>query len=351
MGISQGLGSSALLPAGLGFRNAIINGDFRINQRGFSSTTTSGTYGFDRWLMLGSGGTTTYSAQSFSLGNAIPGYEPKNFARIVTTGQTASNSLSILIQKIEDVRTFAGQQVAISFWARSGSGTPKVAVELYQDFGSGGSPSSGVATFAGASTLSTSWTLFTFNVTLPSISGKTLGSNSDSQVGVNLWVSAGSDFNSRTGSLGIQNGTFDFWGIQVEANQQATPFEQRPIGIELQLCQRYYEKSYDYTTAPGTNTASGVVYASSSTDAYNSFVLPSPLWFIPKRVSPTVTVYSQAGTVNKWNYSRSGVTDAEATVSLSGSYSSPRSQLLYIATGASFVSATGYGHFVASAEL
>jgi len=240
MAISSALGSSALLPAGLGFRNLLINGDFRINQRGFTSTTTSGTYGFDRWLMLGTGGTTTYSAQSFSLGNAISGYEPTNHARVVTTGQTTSGSLSILIQKIENVRTFAGQQVSVSFWARSGSGTPKVAVELYQDFGSGGSPSSGLGTLAGTPTLSTSWTRFTLNVTLPSISGKTLGSNPDSNLGVNIWVSAGSDFNARTGSLGIQSNTFDIWGVQVEQNLQPTPFEQRPIGVELALCQRYY---------------------------------------------------------------------------------------------------------------
>ena len=48
-----------------GFRNAIINGDFRINQRGFSSTTTSGTFGFDRWRNFNSGGTVTTSSQSF----------------------------------------------------------------------------------------------------------------------------------------------------------------------------------------------------------------------------------------------------------------------------------------------
>ena len=70
-----------------------------------------------------------------------------------------------------------------------------------------------------------------------------------------------------------------------------------------------------------------------------------PFW------SLTVTVYSLAGTVNKWNCSRSGVSDTEITVSNSGGYASPRSQLLYISTSAAFVAATGYGHFVASAEL
>lgn len=51
MPISSALGSSVLLPAGLGFRNVLINGDFRINQRSYSSGTNlaSGSYGFDRW--------------------------------------------------------------------------------------------------------------------------------------------------------------------------------------------------------------------------------------------------------------------------------------------------------------
>lgn len=239
MGISSSLGSSALLPAGLGFRNAIINGDFRINQRGFSSSTTN-VYGFDRWFSVVNDGTVTYSSQTFTLGNPITGYEPSNFARMATSGQTVVGAYSILQQKIESVRTFAGQPVTISFWAKATSGTPKVSVELEQVFGTGGSPSSAVFTNFGTVTLSTSWTRYSVNATVASISGKTLGTNNDNYIGLNLWTSAGSTYGSRTNSIGIQNNTIDFWGVQVEQNYQATPFEQRPIGVELDLCQRYY---------------------------------------------------------------------------------------------------------------
>ena len=117
MGISSSLGSSALLPAGLGFRNVIINGDFGINQRGFTSNSGN-IYGFDRWLTLVNTGTVTHSSQSFSLGNAIPGQEPKNYARLVTSGQSASNAYAFFVQKIESVRTLAGKTATISFWAR-----------------------------------------------------------------------------------------------------------------------------------------------------------------------------------------------------------------------------------------
>ena len=238
MGISSALGSSALLPAGWGFRNAIINGDFRVNQRAFSSTTTTGTYGFDRWVMLGVGGTTTYSAQTFTVGTTVENQQPQNYARLVTTGQSATNSLSILAQRIEGVRTFAGQQVTVSFWAKASSGTPKIAVEFAQVFGTSGS--SDVNTYVSQVTLSTSWVRYTVTGSVPSISGKTIGTANDC-LALNLWVSAGSDYNSRTGSIGIQSNTFDFWGVQVEANNVPTSFEQRPIGVELQLCQRYYQ--------------------------------------------------------------------------------------------------------------
>lgn len=50
MGISSGLGN-ALVPTSYGFRNEIINGNFMINQRGYTSGSNlaSGSYGFDRW--------------------------------------------------------------------------------------------------------------------------------------------------------------------------------------------------------------------------------------------------------------------------------------------------------------
>jgi hypothetical protein len=223
-----------------GFRNAIINGDFSINQRGFTSTTTNNTYGFDRWFIQINGGGTTYSSQTFSPGNAISGYEPSKYARIVTTGQTASNVTSILRQPIEDVRTFAGQTITVSFWARSNSGTPNISFEFSQDFGTGGS--STVSTLAGKFAISTTWTRYSRTITLPSITGKTI-SDSDSKLLASIWVSAGTDFNLRTNSLGIQSNTFEIWGVQIEKGSIATPFEQRPIGTELALCQRYYYRS------------------------------------------------------------------------------------------------------------
>ncbi len=283
MGITSVLGTSALLPAGLGFRNVLINGDFRINQRAFSSTTTNGAYGFDRWRIDASGGTTTYSAQTFTLGNAISGQEPTNYARVVTTGQSNTNgTYSLFRQPIEDVRTFAGQTVTVSFWAKASSGTPKVSIELEQNFGSGGS--AGVTQYAGQVTLSTSWQKFTLTTIVPSISGKTIGTNS--HLLFTFILSGGPDWNTRSSSIGIQSNTFDFWGVQLEQNYQATPFEQRPFAVEDFLCKRYYQR----LTFPGSNWfAIGMVYPTNN--AYATIPLSVTLRSAPTSITVSGTTY------------------------------------------------------------
>lgn len=280
-----------------GFRNAIINGDFRINQRGFTSTTTNNAYGHDRWMIETNTGTCTYSTQAFALGNAIPGYEPINHARLVTSGQSASSAYSILEQRIEDVRTFAGQTTTISFWAKAGSGTPKISVDLGQNFGTGGSPSTTVNSYAGQVTLSTSWSCYSITFTVPSISGKTIGTNANtSSLNIFLWVSAGTDYNSRTNSLGIQSNTFDFWGVQVEKGSIATPLEQRPIGTELALCQRYYTRGRAYQSGYGS-------VATVDSGAYAVISFP-----VTMRVTPTaITEIAKTLTGSPAGYS-SGVT-------------------------------------------
>lgn len=223
-------------------KNAIINGDFRINQRAFSSTTTSGTYTFDRWRYGTVGGTCTASAQTFTAGSApVAGYEGINFIQIVTSGQSATSDLTFLTQRIEDVRVFANQTVTVSFWAKANTGTPKIAAAYTQNFGSGGS--SNVSAAVGQVTLSTSWARYSVSVAIPSISGKTLGASN--YLELELWVSGGSDYNARTGSLGIQSNTFQIWGVQMEAGSVATPFATATgtLAGERSACERYFYRT------------------------------------------------------------------------------------------------------------
>ena len=227
-------------------KNKIINGDFYWNQRGFSSTTTNGTFGFDRWFLSASGGTSTYSAETFTAGTApVAGYEGKTFARVATSGQSAASTLTILRHRIESARTLAGQTATISFWAKASSGTPKVAVESGQNFGTGGSPSTGTEIYFGQVTLSTSWTRYTLTASIPAITSVTFGTNNNDYLAISFWTSAGSDYNARTGSLGIQTATIDFWGVQIEAGSVATAFQTATgtLAGELAACQRYYYRT------------------------------------------------------------------------------------------------------------
>jgi hypothetical protein len=278
------LGSSVAYAAG---KNKIINGDFGVNQRGFSSTTTDGTFGFDRFRLDTSGGT-TMSAQVFTPGTApVAGYESANYLRSVTTGQTGTSAYTVIRTTIEDVRTFAGQTVTLSFWAKAATGTPKIATDFRQLFGSGGSPSTTVNTYSGQATLSTSWARYSLTVAIPSISGKTIGTTANtSALVVQLWTSAGTDFNSRTGSLGIQSATIDIWGVQLESGSTATAFQTATGTIqgELAACQRYL---------PAIPVATGDFafgQAFSSTKA-----LVTIPYFVQPRVAPTgVTVSAVA---------------------------------------------------------
>jgi hypothetical protein len=246
-------------------KNKIINGDFRINQRNFSSqavTAEQANYTFDRFYFLNIvGGTTTCSAQTFTAGAApVAGYEGTNFIRLASTGQTSTLAGSFIAQGIEDVRTFAGQTVTVSFWAKATSGTPKVGIELRQFFGTGGSSA---VELSDSVTISTSWVRYSKTFNVPSISGKTIGANNN-QLSLDLWTSAGTDFNSRSGSIGIQTTTIDFWGVQVEAGSVATAF-QTATGTfqgELAACQRYF---YRYNAAATTGPLGVGSYYGSTT--------------------------------------------------------------------------------------
>lgn len=270
-----------------GNTNYIINGAFEINQRNLTSTTAGG-YGFDRWYCTSTSGsaTTTYSSQAFSLGSApVAGYEATNFARVITSGHAGVNDLAYLSQGVESVRTLAGQTATISFWAKAGSGTPKISVEANQWFGGAAGE---VNLSAGYVTLNTSWNRYTITTTIPGISGKTIQSNND-MLKIIFWLSAGSTYSARSGAIGIQNNTFDIWGVQLQAGSVATSFHRSAptLQAEFAACQRYYEK----VMHPGV---AGLVrgYGVSGQEWCDI-----KFFSVTKRVAPTITGGSFGGNV------------------------------------------------------
>jgi hypothetical protein len=270
------------LAGGVGFaagKTKVINGDFVVNQRQFTSTTTSGAFVADRWQIANTDGTVTSSLQTFTPGAApVAGYEGSTYFRQITTGQTLSSAAAYVRTYIEDVRVLAGQTATVSFWAKAASGTPKIAVQLTQNFGSGGSAS--VDTALGQPTLSTSWQRYSVTFTVPSITGKTIGTSS--HLRLFFWTSAGSNFNSTTGSLGIQSNTFDIWGAQLEAGSTASPFQTATGTLqgELAACQRYYWRSSADATVNTAHFGIGNAYA--TTNVAIQVILP-----ITMRIPPT----------------------------------------------------------------
>jgi len=302
-----------LRPGVLDPENRIINGAFDFWQRGTSFTASA--YGADRWLNGVSGGTVTMSRQAFSVGDTLGNNNPTYFARQTVSGQTLTSNLALIQQRFEGVRTYAGQTITVLGWAKRSSGSGNMAVEMAQTFGTGGSPSADVTGTGQTVTLTGSWAPFAVTFSVPSITGKTLGTNGNDYSNINFWTSAGSDYNARTNSLGLQTIGVDLWGIHIKQGTHTTSavdlYRQPELGPELARCQRYYERfgpnTYigigmawetnaaravvNYTPKRGTPTFTSnevVVYKATS----SGVIMTSPSFDLPK--STTVLIYGSA---------------------------------------------------------
>jgi len=281
-------------------KNCIINGDFTINSRVFTSNTTTGSYNFDRWLQTNSGGSFTVTPQTFTAGTApVSGYEGTNFVQGITATQSAAGDYAFFSQRIENVRTNAGTTIVASFWAKANTGTPKIGVELSQNFGTGGSPSAQVNTAAGSVTLSTSWARYSVSVAIPSISGKTIGTAANSSyLELNLWTSSGATNATRASSIGIQNFTAGIWGVQLEQGTTATAFQTATGTIqgELAACQRYFQRAINGANTNERLTTGQCISTSAAEITYRlPVVMRSSPTFSISSVSHFITITNTGG--------------------------------------------------------
>ncbi|CUW95119.1 hypothetical protein [Agrobacterium genomosp. 2] len=257
-----------------GYRNKIINFNFDIWQR--SNTQTSSGYGSDdRWNNQHIGTTKTHSRQNFALGQAdVPG-EPAHFSRTVVTSVAGAGNLCRKAHRIESVRTLAGKRATLTFYAKADA-AKNIAVEMAQDFGGGGSFSPyntfSVTTIA----VTTQWTRYDVVMDIPSIAGKTLGTNGMDALALSIWFDAGSSYNARTNNLGQQSGTFDIARVSLvegDASAEDDPAGPRHIQQELSLCQRYFCVIFNGLQSGGVGTNM----------AYYRFP-------VPMRATPSLTV-------------------------------------------------------------
>jgi hypothetical protein len=282
-------------------RQAIINGNFDIWQRGTSFTYpgAAAAYTADRWFVVrnGTGNSTTVSRQAFANGQADVPNNPKYYLRCETTVAGTGQTYNALFQPIESVASFAGGKASFSFWAKSNAART-ISVDVAQVFGAGGSASWQSSPVS--ISLTTAWKKFSVTFDLPSISGKAIGANDY------VWF----EFNLPINTVS----TVDIAQVQVNAGETAMPFQLRSFAEELALCQRYYEKSYDYNVSPGTaSSLSGIqLFAVPSNTISSTQRYGVTTYKVRKRISPTVTIYPFTTPSNTGRVSSNAGTDLGA---------------------------------------
>lgn len=337
----------AALGARLVGNNVLINGDFDFWQRG-TQFANSNTYTADRWFMQQG----FVTGQLYWQHTPLPGENnfpdsPYTLAINITGNTDNAQCHQVVEQRVEDVRTFAGKVCTLSFRVfNGGAAGRKIAVEFAQTFGAGGSaPVLGISpeTF----TLAAGMNYIKKTVTMPSVAGKT--ANFGHAAVVALWSSAGSNFVSRTGGLTPQTGSLYFSQIKWEPGAVATPFERRPIGLELALCQRYYCKSYNLATNPGTpnsdagRIATGIQIGGTNSPSFTAYALRFP---VNMRNAPAVTLYGAvSGNPNKITMSDNADSTGVPTArGLNGS----GCEINWVNNAGTF---GGWFHFTADAEI
>ena len=321
-----------------GFRNVLINPSFDIWQRGMGPFSVG--YTADRWLASNVGLSCISERIPMSLDVSTSRYA----IRHTIASTQASNSYSVFQQCIEGAGTLAGRTVTVSFLASASVAGKRIGVNLEQYFGAGGSSASGVA--GQSVSLDGTWRRYSLTFDLPSISGKVLGADHTDFLKLNIWLDAGSGFGPTSGYAGQQSGVVCLADVELKAGEGDTGYENRPLALELQLCQRYFEKSYGMDVRPGTPQAGG--FLNEWTPGLASAVAFSrPVYFrVPKRVTPAITLYASVSGASGKISDGGAATDIVAAI-----YTATDSAFTWTSTMKS-TNQINYGmHFTADAEL
>jgi hypothetical protein len=309
---------------GAGRRNLIINGDMKVAQRGTSFSLTDDDYTLDRWqfAVFGSSGHGTYTVSQDTSDYPV-GYR-KSMKIDCTTADTsiATDAAIVLRQRLEgqDLQhlgfaTSEARPLMLSFWIKSNL-TGIGVVNLYNV---------NANKHIGATYSINSADTWEYKTVL--IQGDTANTFSDdnqNRLEVRFYFAAGSNFSSGTqvntwSSRTPQNDAADLTmdigsstsnyvnitGVQLELGKVATPFEHRSFGEELALCQRYFQKSTEYSVYPanGPDTSN---FASSMGSTLNLVGLaiwssPEPIQLpVEMRAYPTMTRYGNSQ--GYWGY-------------------------------------------------
>ena len=311
-------------------RNIIINGAMNIAQRGTTATLSfSKGYAVDRWGVKKSGGSVGLSQVALGVTES-PGLEGhRNYLRVTnTTGTTGSEDYRYVEQTIESrdiVRSgwkyySPTSFVTLSFWARASvSADFGLLVAAYDP-----NPDRHYVLPLYSLTANT-WTKFTYHI--PGNALNTFADDNSKGFVVHFFQYYGSLYaGNTTGYSQWHNGswnsiltsamnttwsgtngtTWDLTGVQLEVGDLATRFDHMPFYKEIEKCKRFYQKTYNYETAPGSVTKVGAyLHVSNYSSTDGSRV---PVRFEKEMVkAPTVTVYAtETGTSGSLSANNAG---------------------------------------------
>jgi hypothetical protein len=320
---------------GYNFRNRLYNGDHRVSQRNGTSTITlnyASGYATDRWNVASFGAASNGVLTATQVASSNPGFawDLRIVVGTVRTSPAAADNFQVLQtiegQNIADLAwgTSSAQSVTLSFWAYTTvAGNYCVALN--------GSTMSYVGLY---SLTANSW-----QQVIVAIPGCTTGTwATDNTAGISIHFDMGGGSNFQTGTTGswqtggyysstgsvvrfAQNSgaSFFFTGVQLEPGATVTPFERRPIGIENDLCARYYYRT-PCNGAPSVLSALATGYQTSTTNTRGFFQFP-----VEMRTTPTL---SAPVTLS------AGIPGASATISaIADSYCTNKTALVDYTSG------------------
>ena len=269
-GITFNDGSTQTTRPAVGFRNRIINGDMRIDQRnaGASVTATGNPFTVDRWRAVIS------QAAKFTVQqNAGSVTCPAGFTNYL--GATSSSAYSVTSSDYFILRqVIEGFNVADLAWGTASAATVTLSFRVYSSltgtFGGSLQNYNQDRSYPFSYSIPTANTWTTINVTIAGDTTGTWDKNNTGGIIVDFGLGVGSTYSASAGTwasgtyiaptgavsvVGTNGATFYITGVQLEAGSTATDFERRPIGTELALCQRYYYRQTKTSGASGVASA------------------------------------------------------------------------------------------------
>jgi hypothetical protein len=280
-----------------GNRNGFVDGAFDSWQAGTSFAVPAGTtvYAADVWQCnVGTGGAATISRQAYALGQNLANspIAPKFFMRYALT--TASSVGGTIGQRLEGIRSYAGQSVTVSFNLKAAAALTLTQIAIVQFPGSGGSPTAAIINNKTiAWVLGTTEARYSVRLDIPAISPAiTMGTNGDDVLVIRFVLPTGITFALDIGQAQIEPCRSDASSDITGSGGSPTSFEHRGYPLELSRVHRFVFKLIDTTiTATGAISVGQVVTTGAGAVLLHFVSLPTNM-----RVLPTLNFVVGAAT-------------------------------------------------------